>query len=103
MTKLKLQASPTFDVKVDIPLPGGASAQLLATFAHRTRDDFRAWLDAGQSRADEDTILEMLKSWDLDAPLDRASVTELVQNYIGAAVVLIEVYIKELSRGRLGN
>lgn len=103
MAKLMLQPKPTFEVKVELVLPGGEKAELLATFKHRTRDQLRAWLEAGQSREDDDTVLEMLVNWDIDAQLDRDEVHTFNQNYIGAAALLVETYIKELSRGRLGN
>lgn len=103
MAKLELNPAPIFPGKVDIPVPGKEPAQVVFTFKHRTRDGLNAWMLAGASRPDVDTILEAAEGWDLPQPFNRENVETLVQNYIGSPKVIVDRYINELTRAKLGN
>lgn len=101
MSKLSLKANPTFKAKVGIPVHGGEPVPVEFTFKHRTRDEFKKWLD--QERDDAAAILEMAEGWDLAEPFDKENVEILVQNYSGAPKVIFDKYLDELAQARLGN
>lgn len=103
MAKLQLKPAPTFVGKVSIPVAGAEPATISFTFKHRTRDALNEWLRGGKDRKDLDAIMECTTGWDLDEPHSRESVAELVQNYIGAPAVVVNFYIEELTRAKLGN
>ncbi len=100
---LKLKPDPTFKAQVAIPLHGGGETKVEFDFQHRTRDELEAWLKAGADRDDVDAVLEAARGWELVEPFDRENVSELVQNYIGAARAVVDTYVRELSQARLGN
>lgn len=103
MPSLKAIVSPTFKVKVKLPVPGEEPAQVDFTFRHRTRDELKAWLSSGQERSDVDSIMEMVTAWGFEEPLNRENVSDLVQRCIGSPVVLVQTYIEELTKARQGN
>lgn len=103
MAKLSLSAAPTFVAKVGIPVAGAEPAMVELTFRHRTRSALSAWLEQGKDRADVDAILDLASGWDLPDEFNRDNVETLVQNYIGAPAVLVDFYIKELTKAKLGN
>jgi hypothetical protein len=73
------------------------------SFKGRTKDEFKAFLDGIGDREDADVILDIASGWELDDAFGKESVELLLQNYIGAARVIIEKYIGELTAARLGN
>ena len=98
----KLKPDPTFKAAVSIPLPGGGSAPVTFEFRHRTADELAAWLKR-ESEDDTASILQMAVGWDLVDPFDEANVSLLVQNYIGCGKPIVDTYLRELTRARLGN
>lgn len=98
----KLKPDPTFKAAVSIPLPGGGSAPVTFEFRHRTADELAEWLkqDLGDDTA---AIRQTAIGWDLVEPFDEANVALLVQNYIGCGKPIVETYLRELTRARLGN
>jgi hypothetical protein len=104
MSKLKLVASPTFTATVPIPLAGGEPAPVVMTFKHRTRAQCEAWLkEKSEAKADTDFVLEMVVGWDLEEPLTKENVELLLQNYMGAAKAITDVYLEQLYQAKLGN
>lgn len=95
--KFNLSAVPTFKAVVDIPVPGGKAEKVEFIFKHRTRDDFKKFIDKLEGREDVDVILDIASGWDLEDAFDADSLEELTQNYIGSARAIIEVYITELA------
>lgn len=104
---LKLQPSPTFTAKVGIPVPGQEKrVQVKITFAHMTRDEFAEFSagDARLDRSDVDSIMAITRGWeDIDAPFGRDAVTQLLQQYHGAAFAIAETYAEELRGARAKN
>jgi hypothetical protein len=74
--KFSLTASPTFKSTVDIPIPGGRSAQIEFTFKGRTRDEFEEFMTALKDEKPDDLVLQIATGWDLDEPFGQAH-TEL--------------------------
>jgi hypothetical protein len=103
MAKLTLTSSPTFKSNVLIPVPGKKPVPVEFSFKGRTKDEFKAFLDGIGDREDADVILDIASGWELDDAFGKESVELLLQNYIGAARVIIEKYIGELTAARLGN
>lgn len=101
--KFSLSASPTFKVRVSVPVAGGKAAEIEVTFKHRTRDAFKEFLDNLTGREDVDVILDIASGWDLDDAFDAESLEELTQNHIGSARAIIETYIGELTSARVKN
>jgi len=103
MAKLTLTASPTFKSMVKIPVPGAKAAPVEFKFNGMTKDKFKAWLETLSDKEDADAIMEIASGWDLDDPFNADNVGRLIDQYIGAAKVIFETYINELSAAKLGN
>lgn len=101
--KLVLKAAPTFSAKVGIPVAGGATVDVQMTFKHRTKTQFDEFLASRPNTKDVDSFLDMVCGWDLQDPFSHEAVSELLENYIGAAVATYLVYVNELTRAKLGN
>jgi hypothetical protein len=103
MAKLVLTASPTFKATVLIPVPGKKPVPVEFVFKGRTKDQFTEFVEKLAGRDDVDVILDIATGWELDDVFGQDAVATLVQNYIGAARVVIEKYLNELTAARLGN
>lgn len=103
MSKFKLDVAPTFKAAVEVPVHGGESASVVLEFKHRTKDDLTAWLAGAKERNDVDALTGCIVGWDLDEPFNPESVALLVQNYAGAAPVIVERYLVELIQARRKN
>lgn len=100
---LKLQPNPTFFAKVMVPVPGGKAEPVKFEFRHKTRDQLASWLKSEEERDDTAALLEIAVGWDLADPFNAENVGFLVQNYIGSAKAVVETYLEELTKARLGN
>lgn len=101
--KFSLTAAPTFKHKVEIPVPGARAVPVEFIFKHKTRDEFKEFIDGITGREDVDVILEIASGWDLDEDFDDTSIDALTQNYIGSARAVIEAYINNLTAAKAGN
>lgn len=100
---IKLQADPTFAAAVDIPSPSGGM-EIRFTFNHMRKSEFLEFVngEAAATRSDEDTVLAIAKSWSgIEAELNRESLTELFQNYHGAANAIVMTWASQLTGARL--
>lgn len=95
MAKLSLIPNPTFNAKVDIPLPGGQTSEVLFTFKHRTRDALAEWVKVDQK--DVDAIIDAATGWDLTDEFNAKNVEKLCQNYMGTLTAFMKTYIGELT------
>ena len=102
-SKFSLTALPTFKRKVGIPVAGSKPVEVEFTFKHKTRDEYKAFIEGIEGREDVDVILEIASGWDLEEAFDDTSLDALTQNYIGSARAIITAYINELTDARLGN
>lgn len=100
---LKLKPDPTFKAKVLVPIPGGESQPVVFEFKHKTRDDFRKWIDRPAGESDVQEILAIAVGWDLADPFDAEHVGLMVQNYYGSPMAVVQAYIEELTKARQGN
>lgn len=103
MAKLALTANPTFKATVKIPVPGAKAAPVEFKFNGMTKEKFKSWLETLSDKEDVDAIMEISSGWDIEDPFNAENVARLVDNYIGAAKMIFETYIGELSAAKLGN
>ena len=103
MAKLKLIANPTFKAIVGIPVAGGEPQPVEFTFKHRTKSELDAFLQTLAEKPEVDTTLEIIEGWDLEDKFNKDNVTELLENYIGSAVAIYQVYLDELIRAKAKN
>lgn len=101
--KFKLEAAPTFDAVVDIPVHGAEPAKVKFTFRHRTRDELDAFYKAAGERTVDESVLAVVSGWELDDELNAESVAKLTQNYMGAGPAITNAYINAMLQARLGN
>lgn len=86
-----------------IPVPGKKPVAVEFSFKGRTKDQFKAFMESIGDRDDVDVILDIASGWELEDAFGKESVELLLQNYLGAARVIIEKYMSELTAARLGN
>lgn len=125
--KVKLGNRPeTFVLPVTFPLVEGGEGCIKCEFKYRTKTEFGEFIDqiVSDAKADPATVadefsmadlmaktrdknadylLEVLKGWDLDAPLNRESAKQFADEYPGGAAEVMEKYRKATVEGRLGN
>lgn len=106
MAKIQLTAAPTFKHAVEIPVPGESPASVEFVFKGRTKAQFKEFMDSlsdAKVREDADIVMDIACGWELDEPFDRDNVVKLVESYIGAARMIVETYIAELTAARAKN
>lgn len=109
--KLALQAKPTFWAPVEIPAPGGA-VTIQVEFKHRTRAEWKAFLDAviergsreGGKVEEVDEVLAIASGWkDVDGEFTRENIAIFLDSYHAASHAIGSTYARELTQARLGN
>ena len=101
--KFNLTAAPTFKADVLITVPGGKSASVEFTFKHRTREQFREFVEGLPERDDVDVIKDIASGWELEEPFDAENIEKMAENYLGSTRAIIETYMRELSGARTKN
>jgi hypothetical protein len=101
--KFNLTAIPTFKAKVAIPVPGGKSVDVEFVYKHRTRDEYKEFVDNLPDREDVDVIMDIASGWDLEDAFSAEAMEAMTQNYIGSAYAIIQTYISELTNARVKN
>lgn len=103
MARLKLVAEPTFQAKVEIPLAGGTSADLVLTFKHRTRQQLDDYINSRGDKTDVESFMEIVVGWDLEDVFNADNVELLLENHIAAALAVYRAYLAELVGAREKN
>lgn len=103
MAKFKLNPDPTFKAKVAIPVPGSAPAKVEFTFKHKTRQEVLKWLDDRKEDDEVAVFRDMVAGWELDDEFSDDNIRRLCDNYPGAGVAVLSVYLDELRGARVGN
>jgi Phage tail assembly chaperone len=101
--KFTLTLAPTFKAKVNIPIPGADAIPVEFTFKGRTREAFKDFIDNLKNREDVDLILEMCSGWELEDAFDKDNIATLALNYLGAPTAILDKYLAEMNKARLGN
>lgn len=103
-TKFTLNPKPTFKKKVPLPVPGDGFESVEFTFKHRSRDEYREFLDGLKDRTDDvELLMDIASGWELEDAFDAENIGRLVQGYVGSARAVLGTYIDELSKAREGN
>lgn len=101
--KFSLTPNPTFKRDVAIPVPGGKTASVSFTFKHKTRDEFKAFMDGIAGREDVEIIRDIAAGWGLEDDFSDENIEALTQNYLGSGLAIVDAYVSELSGARKGN
>lgn len=103
MGTLTLVANPTFEAEVNIPVHGGDPVPVKFVFKHRTKTELKGWQNKIKKKADAKIILEMVDSWEFDDALTLENAETLSENYAGAAMEILRVYLTEIAQARIKN
>lgn len=106
----QLEPNPTFTAPVAIPLPGGETATIDITFRHMGREALQRFLGRVKDVPDAEAAGEILVDWSGVAgangeplPITAENIAALVDNYHGAALAILQTYIRELTGQRVKN
>ena len=106
----QLEPNPTFTAPVAIPLPGGETATIDFVFAHMGRKSLQEFLAAGKDLPDGEAVRKIVTGWNGVAgadgeplPITDDNIAALLDNYHGAALAILQVYIRELTGQRVKN
>ena len=103
-TKFSLTAAATFKATVAIPIPGEEKgADIQVTFRHKSRAEFKAFVEGLEGRKQPEVLAEIISGWDLEDELNQENLEKLTDNYLGASEAIITTYIDELTKARRGN
>lgn len=103
-SKLKLKPNPTFKHAVLIPVPGADAEAVEFEFRARTQKELTAFAEKiGDYPTDTDLLLDFVAGWDIDAEFNAANVTALLENYPGCGQRILQGYLDENGKARLGN
>jgi hypothetical protein len=114
MTTFKLKADPTFKQKVGIPSHGDLGpVEIEFTFKHRTKselDEFLATIDAAVEKggylgieSDINYVQQVASGWELTDEFNQENIRLLLENYMGAAGAISNVYLTTLYQVKVGN
>lgn len=103
MLKIKIDAAPTFEAPVDIPVHGGDAVPVKFTFRHRTKSATKEWLEQIKEARDADIVLDMATAWEFDDAFTHENIERLLESYAGAGSAIIDTYLRELSQARTKN
>lgn len=103
MAKIKLEANPTFEALVPVPIPGAGTVDVKFTFKHRTRKAVKEWLDADKNADDVAMVQSVATSWELDDAFNAENIAKLCDNYAGAGLAIVQTYLDELRGARAKN
>ncbi len=101
-----INAKPTFEATVKVPVPGEKPADLKLIFKHKTREATEAYFaTAKDSKATDGEFLdEIVAGWtNVDAEYSTDAMTKLCQNYHGAVQAIFDTYLLELNKARAKN
>ena len=105
-----LEPNPTFTAPVAIPLPGGEAATIDITFRHMGREALQRFLGRVKDMPDAEAAEEIIADWSGVAgadgeplPSSAENIMALLDNYHGAALAILQTYIRELTGQRVKN
>lgn len=104
----KLNPAPTFKARVTIPVPGQAKPDPIEfEFKHKSQSQLKEWAeksDARKSMTDAAFLMDFAVGWSgVDGEFNEENLKAFCDNYHGAALVVWDAYLKELTAARLGN
>ena len=106
----QLEPNPTFTAPVAIPLPGGEPATIEMTFRHMGREALQRFLGRVKDTSDAEAAEEIIVDWSGVAgadgkplPITAENIVAMLDNYHGAALAILQTYIRELTGQRAKN
>lgn len=102
---LKIQASPTFNSRVEIPTPEGP-VQIKMVFKHMDTDTYDEFIkrEATLKRSNEDAIMDIAEDWkEVDGEFNRENVAKVCKQYHQAAGAIVIAFINDLTQAKAGN
>lgn len=130
MAKIKLGAKPEAfkPIPVKFPFPGDGSESIITvTFVYRTQEEYGNLLNESKTqegqplptkedgsidfallygrgtKANADFLMQAIKSWDMDEPLNVDSLQALGNEFPAAVIAITAAYGQACREGRLGN
>lgn len=103
----KLQPNPTFPVEVTFPTPTG-EGKIKFEFHHKGKKALQAFYASlnvdGVARDDDDAVSEIVSGWSgTDEKFSKEALSQLLDDYIGAAPAIFEAYQKGILEGKQKN
>ena len=100
----QLEPSPTFTAPVAIPLPGGETATIDFIFKHKKKAAFQQFVDSIKDQPELATCAEVVSGWaNVNAEYSIEALESMLDNYHGAALAILQSYIRELTGARVKN
>lgn len=96
--KFKIVPDPTFKAQAAIPIPGADPEKVGFTYKHRSRREFKAYMEdmaKDDGKDDIDLVMDTVTGWELTDEFTRENVEKLLDNYHGAARAIVDTYIDE--------
>jgi hypothetical protein len=95
----KIEQEPTFPGSIKI-VSLGREQTMEVTFRAKTRTQYQ---DILKEKSGEEAFLELVETWNVDAPLDKSGVAKLEEHQPGAVWAVIAHYGEALLAARKGN
>lgn len=106
----QLEPNPTFTAPVSIPLPGGETATFEIIFNHMGRKALQRFLDRVKDLPDAEGIGDIVYGWSgvsgadgEPLPCTEEALAAMLDNHHGAALAILQTYIRELTGARVKN
>lgn len=103
---LKKNPNPTFKHPVEIPVPGEKPEKVEFTFKHKSKSEYKKYIESCVERDDPDNALEIVADWKLTetfGEVSKSAFEELFEAYPGAPGAILSAFVSGLFKGRLGN
>lgn len=100
-----IDVAPTFTADVKFHQAGKEEPAVIKfEFRHRTKAELGVYITGMKGKPDLDLVMDLAVGWEgVSKPFDRASVTQLLENFGGVAQAVWDTYYRELLPARLGN
>lgn len=101
--EIQIKAEPTFEEKVGIPVPGKGVVDVMFTFKHRTKDEFKKFIAESKDVDGVEYVLKVASGWEFTDDFNKKNIAMLLQNYHGAENAIATTYTKSLIGARVKN
>jgi len=101
--------SPVFPGVGKISLHGGLVGEIPVSWRHKGRKAMEAWIQSIDSDGAQSALRDVLVDWSVvnaageALPLTDETLRDLLDAYPASGSELCESYVRDLTRGRLGN
>ena len=100
----RLKANPTFWRTVNVRSLDGEEFPLQLELKHRRKSELREFVASLEGRTDEELVADLVVGWkDVDAEFSPEALTDLLEEYSGAAVAIWTEYQKAYAEAARKN